>query len=210
VRPERGPMHSSRLTALVLVASLAGPAAPAFASSSAIRKAIYRECQTASIKGTYSQADYADALRNIQTDLDEYSDCRDVIRRAQLAAAGTKTSPSSKRSGTAALGGGAGGGTTPPAADTPASSGGTATQILAAASPAEQAAVTEAVEQSGDAPVLVGGESVSPDEAGLSPAGAGNVIPTPLAAALVLLALGLVGAVGWSVRSGGFVRRTAS
>ena len=193
-------MRSSRLVALVIVASLAGPIAPVFAFSSATRRAIYGECQTAAIKGTYSQADYADALRHIQTDLDEYTDCRDVIRRAQLGTAGTKGSSSSGASGDAATAGGT----------TPVSAGGTAVQLLAAASPAEQAAVSKAVEQSGDAPVLIGGESVSPDKAGLSPAGAGNVIPTPLAAALVLLAIGVVAGAGSYVRSRVVAGRAAS
>ncbi len=201
-------MRSSRLAALalVLVASLAGPVAPTFASSSSTREAIYDECQTAAIKGTYSQADYADALGHIQTDLDEYTDCRDVIQRARLAAAGTKLSSSSKADGTDATGGG----TTPPAAAMPVSADGTAGQLLAAASPAEQAAVSKAVEQSGDAPVVIGGESVSPNETGLSPAGAGNVIPTPLAAALVLLAISVVAAAGWYVRSRVLAGRAAS
>jgi len=193
-------MRSSRLVALVIVASLAGPIAPVFAFSSATRRAIYGECQTAAIKGTYSQADYADALRHIQTDLDEYTDCRDVIRRAQLGAAGTKRPSSSRASGNAATAGGT----------TPVSAGGTAVQLLAAASPAEQTAVSTAVEQSGGAPVLIGGESVSPNRAGLSPAGAGNVIPTPLAAALVLLAIGVLAGAGSYVRSRVVARRAAS
>src|SRR3954463_13196011 len=32
----------------------------------------------------YSQKEYAQALGDIPTDVDEYTDCRDVIRRAQL------------------------------------------------------------------------------------------------------------------------------
>lgn len=202
-------MRTSHFTvfAIVLVASLGGSAAPASASSSAIRKAIYDECQTGTIKGTFSQGDYADALRNIQTDLDEYTDCRDVIRRAQLRAAGTKRSSSNMSDGTSAAGGGAGGGMTPPFT-TSADSGGTAAQILAAASPAEQAAVSKASEQSGDAPVLIGGESISPNTAGLSPAGAANVIPTSLIVVLVLLALGLFAGGIQSILS--YTRRTAA
>ena len=45
------------------------------------------DCQDGKIDGTYTQAQYRQALRGIATDLDEYSDCRAVIRRAQLAAA---------------------------------------------------------------------------------------------------------------------------
>jgi hypothetical protein len=40
------------------------------------------------IDGSYSAGDYKDALNNIPTDVDEYTDCRDVIRQSQLANTG--------------------------------------------------------------------------------------------------------------------------
>ena len=41
-----------------------------------------------SLTKTYSQRDYDEALANLPADVDEYGDCRQIIRDAQLAAAG--------------------------------------------------------------------------------------------------------------------------
>jgi hypothetical protein len=84
------------LASLAVVAAVLLPAPAALASPAAV----IRDCQDGSINGDYSARDYSQALRDIPTDVDEYTDCRDVIRRAQLGAAG----------GTGAGGGGAGGG----------------------------------------------------------------------------------------------------
>ncbi len=185
-------MRRTALTALAALATLAGTPAAALADSTAV----IRDCQDGRIDGKYSQKEFADALRNIPTDVDEYTDCRDVISRARLGAAGGKSGGA--RTGSA--GGGGGGGATPAA---PAATGAdqTAAQLLGSASPAERAAVTRAIGQAGTAPVVVGGRSVSPDTAGLSPAGAANVLPTPLIAALVLLGLGLVAAAIQTIRT---------
>jgi hypothetical protein len=40
------------------------------------------------IDGKYSAGDYKDALNNIPTDVDEYTDCRDIIRQSQVANTG--------------------------------------------------------------------------------------------------------------------------
>lgn len=42
------------------------------------------------IDGNYSPGEYKDALDNLPTDVDEYTDCRDVIRQSQLSNTGTK------------------------------------------------------------------------------------------------------------------------
>ena len=61
-------------------------AAPAHAADGA--GAILKDCQDdGHIDGTYPQVAYAKALASMPTDLDEYSDCRDQIRAAQLRAA---------------------------------------------------------------------------------------------------------------------------
>jgi hypothetical protein len=165
-------------------------------SALAVNQAIYKECQRGTITGKYSQKDFADALRGIGTDLLEYTNCQDVIRRAQLAAAGGGPAGSG--------GGGAGGGITGGGTLVPAGGGGggTAAQLLASASPAERKAVSDAIgSKVGGAPVMIGGRRVSPDVAGISPAGAANVLPAPLIVVLVLLGLTLLLALGVAART---------
>ena len=58
----------------------------------AVAQAGYQEllkdaCRDERVNGTYSQKDYRDALANIPADADQYTNCRDVLRAAQLAAA---------------------------------------------------------------------------------------------------------------------------
>lgn len=187
--------------ALVTTAALA---APSLVLADAARDAIHTECQEGRIDGNYSQKQYRNALRNIQADLDQYTDCRDVIRRAQLDAAG-KGSSGSKGGGSAADGSTGGGDGAPPVA--PTSAGETAAQILAQASPAEQAAVTKAVRSSGDVPIVVGDEVISPNSLN-SPAGAANALPAPLVVVLVLLGLGLAAGSAQTLRSLVDARRT--
>lgn len=189
------PMRRPAIAVLTSLALLAAPSS-ALASSDAL----FKDCADNSrIDGTYTQKQFATALKNIPTDVDEYTDCRDVIRRAQLGAAGGTNGGS----GTGGAGGGAGA-----PAGTPPSGGGTAADIIAAASPSEQQAVRAAIAQDGAAPVQVGGRTLSADRAGLSPAGTGNVLPTPLVVALVLLALGLIAGAAQTLRTRVLAGRT--
>jgi hypothetical protein len=190
-------MRRLLITALATLAALSAAPTAALADSAAV----IRDCQDGRVDGKYSQREFAQALRNIPTDVDEYTDCRDVIRRAQLGAAG----------GSGASGGGAagaGGGAPPSSAA--ANAGKTAAQILQAASPAERAAVAQATGRAGAAPVVVGGRTVSPDTSGLSPAGAANVLPVPLIVALVLLGGGLAAAAVRSILPRVLARRRPS
>ena len=116
------------------------------------------------VNGTYSQDDYRKALANIPADADQYSDCRAIIRAAQLAAA----------SGQDIL--------------TPAA----AADILSSATPEEQQAVAQAVDSSTGAPVKVGDAVVSPASYGAGREVAAGIsdLPPPLLAALGLLAVG--------------------
>lgn len=171
--------------ALSLVAITVAIVAPSVALAST-SDVIHVDCQDGRIDGKYTQKQYRDALRTIQTDLDEYSDCRDVIRRAQLAAAGSAKGSDAASTGSVVDDGATGGAAQ---ASAPASTGGTAAQILADASPTERSAVTKAI-QSSEIPVIVGGRAISPD-ASSAPAGAANALPTPLVVVLVLLGLGL-------------------
>ncbi len=188
-------MRRPALAALVVLAALISAPASALAASTAV----IRDCQDGKIDGKYTQGEFSRALGNIPTDVDEYTDCRDVIRRAQLGAAGGGSSTQN----------GSGGGASP-ASSAAANAGKTAAQILAGASPAERAAVTRATGQAGTeqaGAVQVGGRSVSPGASGLSPAGAANVVPVPLIVALVLLGLGLALAAIQTIRSRVLARR---
>lgn len=165
---------------VVLAALLALPV-----GAQASVQALYKDCQDNSrLSKTYSAKEYQDALKNIPADLDEYTNCRDIIRRAQLSAAGggPSGSDSNGAGGDGATGGGTGG-----------SSGGGANSFeaaIAGASPAEKSALEQAT--SGATPVLVGGRQLRPDSPGAL--SAGNSLPTSLVVVLVLLALGAAAA----------------
>ena len=132
----------------------------------------------------YSQEEYREALANIEADVDEYTDCRNVIRRAQLAALGGGSGGSGGSGGgdlSGALPGGAagGGGAGAPPADP-----------LATASPQERSAIDE-IARSGGSPIALGGAQVDPTKAGEVPGvSAVGDLPTPLLILLALLAAG--------------------
>src|SRR4051794_23117040 len=83
------------LSGLILL--LAAPTA-----SAGVREQILRECQDGRITGNYTPGQLRDARKHIPTDIDEYSDCRDVLAQAGLTGGG----------GTARGGGGSRGGGT--------------------------------------------------------------------------------------------------
>lgn len=69
-----------RLSLIVVVLLLTIPAA-AMASGDDV----LQDCaDDTELSRTYSQAEYKSALSKIPADLDEYTDCRDIIRQAQL------------------------------------------------------------------------------------------------------------------------------
>lgn len=187
----------SCVAAAVLTASVAAPTA-AFASGSSV----ISDCATdGKLDKKYSAADYASALKNIPTDVDEYTDCRDVIRRGQLGLGGSGGSGGSTGSG----GGGTTGGTT----GTPGGAASTGNginaydQALATASPQERASVDQAA-QKPPAAFEVGGRQVRADSLGHGDLSSLNSLPTPLVVVLVLLGLGAIAAAVSPVRT--FVR----
>jgi len=79
--------HSIRLAALValMLAVLAAAAPRAGASATDV----IRDCsEDGVLDGKYSQSEIKKALQQLPSDLDEYTDCRSVIRGAQLGTAG--------------------------------------------------------------------------------------------------------------------------
>ena len=71
------------LTLSGLILLLAAPAA-----SAGPREKILRECQEGRITGDYTPRQLRDARKHIPTDIDEYSDCRDVLAQAALTGRG--------------------------------------------------------------------------------------------------------------------------
>lgn len=148
---------------LLAVALVALGAAPP--PSAASTRKILETCSEGKIPRGYSQQAYNQALRRMPPELSEYSDCSDLIHKAQLAAATGTTS------------GGSGGGTGPLGA----------AAATAPPSPSEQHALERATHR-GNAPVSVGGEPIHPGVVHVDIASALSALPTPLLSLLVLLA----------------------
>ena len=165
-----------RLTLLLAVLSLVAltTAAPALAQ----RDAIIEDCQDGDLDGKYSASELRDARKNLPSDVAEYTDCADVIRRGELPSGG-----GSKSGASGAAGGGG-----------PTAGGGGGAAPTSPASPDEKRKL-EQVAASGGEPVAVGGREVVPGASGLTPDAARNGIPVTLAIVLALLLLaGLVAA----------------
>jgi hypothetical protein len=186
------------VTALALLIALAAPGL-AHASGSAV----VHECTVGSIKPGHSQKDFADALANLPADVDEYTDCRDQIRRAQLGGGGGGSTGGGAGGGggtSGAAGGGTGGGT---AGGTGNGDTGTAVapgaDPLGNATPQERASFQKAID-TGSAPVQLDGRPVSPGSLGGAKSSGLTDLPTPLLAMLALLAIGGLGAAGFGTR----------
>jgi hypothetical protein len=152
-------------------------AAPAQAQST--RDKIFRECQDGALRGDYSSREIRDARNNIPDDIDQYSDCRDVLSRALTAGAGGGGDGSSGGAGGAAAGGGGAGG------------GGGGGPALTPSTDADRAALEEAARGGGEA-LDVGGRSIAPGVAGFGADAARNTLPTTLIVVLALLALAAI------------------
>jgi hypothetical protein len=168
------------LTCALLALSLGGAlhAPPAEAN---YRDLILDACrQDEKVDGTYSQKDYREALRNLSDDQLQYTNCEAIIRAAQLAAARAESGGGRPSTADALIAGGHG-------------------DPLANATPAERAAVNQAVKvaaTSGGAPVTVGGAVVDPSNlgAGRAVANTAGDLPAPLLAALTIAALAAIAA----------------
>src|SRR5918996_511895 len=77
-------MPRTIFVACLLALLVAAP--PALAQS--VRVKILRECQDGRLTGDYTPSQIRDARNNIPDDIDQYSNCRDVLTRALLDNAG--------------------------------------------------------------------------------------------------------------------------
>ena len=141
------------MAALALLAT----AAPAAGDVGAT---IINRCTHGQSLSGFSQQAYRRALQELPADVEEYSDCASMIRRAQLAAAGGASS----RGGAAGLGA--------PAA-TPLS-------------PAERTAISR-LPRTGASPLRVGNDVVHPGVVHANISSAFSSLPNPLLAILALI-----------------------
>jgi hypothetical protein len=159
-------------------------AAPALASGDDVIKDCVHHGR---LTKKYSQKEYRDALAHMPTDVAEYTDCRDIIRPAQLAFGG----------------GGAGGGSgTPPAGG--GAPAGRAPDPLAGATPGEAAAVKRDVasaRHAGSAPRQVGGDVVTPGALAYHRIGSVSDLPTPLLVLVVLIAAATLALLAYLLRA---------
>ncbi len=138
-------------TLLAMFLSIAPPAGADVGST------IISRCTHGEPISGFSQQAYRQALQELPTEVEEYSDCANLIRRAQLAAAERRGSSGE------------------PTAATPIP-----------ITPAEQGALKRAA-AIGSAPVQVGSQTVRPGVIHADPASALSSLPTPLLATLAFL-----------------------
>jgi hypothetical protein len=163
------------LLTIAVAAAVAVPA-PAMASGSQV----IRDCaQDGDLDKRYSSRDLRDAEGELPTDVDEYTDCRDVINQAQVRG---------DRDGRDGGGGGSAGGG--------GSGGATSGSVPATPDDAKEIEEVSKSAKSDDAPTLaVGDERIEPTGGGLlSTAQAANDLPLPLL--LVLISVAALGAGG--------------
>jgi hypothetical protein len=168
-------------TALIALLALLLLAPAALAD--ATRNKILRECQTGRLTGDYTAREIRDARNNIPDDLDQYTDCRDVLSRALLSRAGGDGGSGGDPG--AGSGGGTGGG----------SGGGSATPLTPSTA-ADQEALQGAA-QAGSTPIEIAGRRVTPGESALR-----NDLPITLLVLLALLASATLAALAPQARRG--------
>ncbi|WP_354699253.1 hypothetical protein [Paraconexibacter sp. AEG42_29] len=204
------PRTTFRSVAPRLIACLlaVGAITPAAAHAGVGTKVVADCADDSKLTKKYSAAEYADALRNIPTDVDEYTDCRDVIRRAQLGIGGTSTGgDSGSGSGAGGTTGGSGGGTGSAggAGGDTGSGGGTGSGLgdydaaLSTATPQERASIDKL--KAAPSTVDIGGQQLRSDSLGHGELGSLNSLPSPFVVILLLMALGTVCALIPKLRS---------
>ena len=163
--------------ACLLIGLVAVPAADAASTTQ-----ILRDCADDGVlQGTYTPSELRKARKNIPTDTDEYTDCRDVLSRAL--SNGVAGSGGGGSSSSGAPGGGSGGLENPN-------------------TPEGQAAIGAAAGKGAPDAVDIGGRAVVPGNAGFASGAVRNGIPDTLIVVLVLLGAAALAA------SAPFVRRS--
>jgi len=170
----RIPSLPTRAPVLVAATLFALASSPGVAQADVGEKIIDRCTHGESLRG-FSQAAYRQALKDLSAGTEEYSNCAQLIRQAQLAGAGSHS----------------GGGEV----STPQN-----TAAAVTPTPAEQRSIAHAP-SAGAAPLRVGGQTIHPGVVHADIASALSSLPTPLLATLAFLLLCLLLALGSSVRN---------
>jgi hypothetical protein len=151
-----------RIVTTMIMAVVIAIAAASAAQGSPID--VIRDCsEDGSLNRHYSQHDLSGALGQLPSDLDEYTDCRSVIRAAQLAGARGKNA---------------------------ARKSGLASRVNAAAPPSEQEQKQLAHPTGSHGKVRIGGKPIEPgaNASPLNTAGFGTDVPASVIVVLALLA----------------------
>jgi hypothetical protein len=172
----RLPRHLLLLAALLVLLAF-----PGVAFGSPLQ--VIKDCnEDGELNGHYTNEELRKALDNLPSDIDEYSDCRDVIGAAITGGSSKGAGGGGSGSEQGGGGGAAGGGSA--AAVTPEE------QAARAQDQADLQALTTPESREHAPPVEVGGEKVKPGSNGVFDlASANNSLPTPLLVALIALAL---------------------
>jgi hypothetical protein len=198
-----------RLLIALTILCLAAPAAAG--ADSGVNKLLRDACRDEHIDGTYTQAQYKEALDQLPTDSDEYTGCREVLQRGRLAALGAgKRRGGGDGGGTSTSGGGGTSGGS--GGSSSGSSGSSQAAPAANADPLASATAEQrkALAQAGKTAkaVDVGGQLVQPSAVGLGDlSAAGRDVPTPLIALVCLLVVSALGVGGWWLWSRVLARR---
>jgi hypothetical protein len=183
-------MH--RLTLLTMLALLLAPAT-ALASPAQI----YADCEdNGRLDKRYSDGDLREAQRDIPQDLDEYSNCRELIR-GQLAGVETNSGGGGGAVGGSGGGGGSSAGGAPEGlpegngvGSVPLDGKGKPLDPLVDAQPDEQRDVRSAA----------AGEDIRPTSAGVRPGEPDGDLPSPLIVALILAGVATLLALAWNLK----------
>ncbi len=154
-----------RRSALAVAAALLLPLAAAAPASGSQATKILEACSNGTLPTGYSQQAYSQAIKQMPPELSEYTDCPDLIHKAQLA-------------GAAGSHGGLGGGG--------ASGSGGGGSAVAAPTPTEQHTL-ESIPHASAPSVPVDGEVIHPGVVHVDIASALSTLPTPLFALLAFL-----------------------
>ncbi len=162
------------------------------AAAHASGQAVIKDCtDNGRIDGKYSASDYKAALRDLPTDVAEYTDCGDQIAAAQRRGATRQNTSNSTSGGSGgSSSGGSGGSSGSGGSGTGAGAASTDSPIADPAnlSKGEKAALASAAAQKAS-PVTLGSDAVTPGASGIAGEAVRNAIPTPLLIVLILVGL---------------------
>ena len=167
------------LTRLITLIAVLGAALALPAAATADGDDVIRDCaRDGDLDKEYSDEELEEASENMPSDLDAYSNCREVIRRAQAGGRGSADGTGDSLGGGGAAGGGTAGGSG--AGATSGGSGGATPGDLSEIERRQQEAQDDAAPAT---PATLAAGADAEDDSGL---------PTPALIAIVLLALAAI------------------